>query len=618
MKSNARELARIVDANDLSTSGSENIVTSGELSSGLLSYAGDGSNLTSLNASNILTGTLSPERFPETIVSDISGNAATATNASQLNGLTSDKFLRSDVENSEVLFSSLKFNNQFSINLNNTPKFTINNSGVNIPVTLNLNSDLVLNSGRIQGLSTVLDPTDAASKGYVDSTVQGAVVAGSQTAQRWETPRTISLAGDLSGSVTIDGSSDETLTVNIQPNSVNLGTDTVGDYVSSVTSGSGIVVTNPTGEGSVATIEHANTSDVVDFAGSNANGVVHQNITLNFDEFGHVTAVGGDVINLDDRFHTKSISDSRYVNVEGDTITGDLTISGDLTVNGTTTSVNSTVTTLDDPILTLADNSTTTNDSKDRGIEFKYGNGSTIKTGFFGWDNTDGRFKFIQDGTNSSETITGTLGIIQANSFIGDGSTLTNLSASNISSGTISDARLPETISSDITGNAATASDSDKLDGLNASDFLRSNTTNTVGTFTDIDIAGSIRHVGDSDTGIDFFNDIIDLSTNGIVRLTVASNGNVGIGGGSPAEKLDVLGNVKAASFIGDGSQLTGIDSGSGLQGSNGDEIFAEYDKIITSDYAITQNKNALTAGPVKLAENVTVTIPDGSSWKVL
>ena len=41
--------------------------------------------------------------------------------------------------------------------------------------------------------------------------------------------------------------------------------------------------------------------------------------------------------------------------------------------------------------------------------------------------------------------------------------------------------------------------------------------------------------------------------------IRMDTNGNVGIGTSSPTEKLEVNGNVKASSFIGNGSQVTGV-----------------------------------------------------------
>jgi len=49
-----------------------------------------------------------------------------------------------------------------------------------------------------------------------------------------------------------------------------------------------------------------------------------------------------------------------------------LTVSGNLVVNGSTTTINSTTTTLDDPIFTLGgDTAPTSDDNKDRGIEYR-------------------------------------------------------------------------------------------------------------------------------------------------------------------------------------------------------------------------------------------------------
>lgn len=97
-----------------------------------------------------------------------------------------------------------------------------------------------------------------------------------------------------------------------------------------------------------------------------------------------------------------------------------LSVTGNLIVNGTTTTVHSTTVTLDDPILTLGgDTAPTVDDNKDRGIEFRWHDGTSGKTGFFGFDDSTGYFTFIPDATNTSEVFSGTQGDIQASNFRG-------------------------------------------------------------------------------------------------------------------------------------------------------------------------------------------------------
>ena len=62
----------------------------------------------------------------------------------------------------------------------------------------------------------------------------GAVNGNSSSADGWTTPRTLTLAGDLSGNVLIDGTSDITLTATVENNTVALGQDTQGSYVEHV------------------------------------------------------------------------------------------------------------------------------------------------------------------------------------------------------------------------------------------------------------------------------------------------------------------------------------------------------------------------------------------------
>jgi hypothetical protein len=110
-----------------------------------------------------------------------------------------------------------------------------------------------------------------------------------------------------------------------------------------------------------------------------------------------------------------TIGDAADVTV---TTSGDLTVTGDLTVNGTTTTVNSTTTTVDDPIFTVGgDSAPGSDDNKDRGIEFRYHDGSQARLGFFGFDDSTGKFTFIPNATNSSEVFSGNKGNIDINNI---------------------------------------------------------------------------------------------------------------------------------------------------------------------------------------------------------
>lgn len=122
-------------------------------------------------------------------------------------------------------------------------------------------------------------------------------------------------------------------------------------------------------------------------------------------------------------------SSSSTVQVSATTllVENNITVDGNLTVNGTTTTVNSTTVTIDDPIFTLGgDSAPSFDDNKDRGIEFRWHNGSTAKVGFFGFDDSTGRFTFIPDATNTSEVFSGTQGDIDANGYYIGGTSVLN------------------------------------------------------------------------------------------------------------------------------------------------------------------------------------------------
>ena len=149
---------------------------------------------------------------------------------------------------------------------------------------------------------------------------------------------------------------------------------------------------------------------------TDTGGSINAEANLTFDG---TTLVVANNIKIADGANIGSASDADAIAIAADgdvTLTQDLIVGGNLTINGTTTTVNSTTTTVDDPIFTIGgDSAPGSDDNKDRGIEFRWHNGSAAKVGFFGFDDSTGKFTFVPDATNSSEVFSGTKGDIDVN-----------------------------------------------------------------------------------------------------------------------------------------------------------------------------------------------------------
>jgi hypothetical protein len=107
--------------------------------------------------------------------------------------------------------------------------------------------------------------------------------------------------------------------------------------------------------------------------------------------------------------------------------TGSVVVYGNLSVMGTSTTVNSNTVTVDDPVFTLGgDTAPSADDNKDRGIEFRWHNGTGAKVGFFGYDDSASRFKFVADATNTSEVFAGSAGDVEFGNALIDSMTLSS------------------------------------------------------------------------------------------------------------------------------------------------------------------------------------------------
>lgn len=90
-----------------------------------------------------------------------------------------------------------------------------------------------------------------------------------------------------------------------------------------------------------------------------------------------------------------------------------------------------------------------------------------------------------------------------------------------------------------------------------------------------------------------------------------------------PASSAANLTNIPAANITGtlpaiDGSNLTGIAAGGGATGGGSDEVFYENGQTVTTNYTITNGKNAMSAGPITINSGVTVTVGSGETYTVV
>jgi hypothetical protein len=198
-------------------------------------------------------------------------------------------------------------------------------------VTGNVTGDVTGNADTATALETARNIGGVSFDGTASINLPGVNTAGNQdtsgnaaTATAWATGRTISLTGDVTGSVTgVDGSGNASIATTIAADSVALGTDTTGDYVSTVTSGN-YLTGGTTGEGSTPTLN-------VDATPNNtASKVVARDASGNFSAGTITASLSGNATTA------SSLATGRSIALSGD-VSGSTTFDGSGNVTITTT-----------------------------------------------------------------------------------------------------------------------------------------------------------------------------------------------------------------------------------------------------------------------------------------
>lgn len=213
-----------------------------------------------------------------------------------------------------------------------------------------------------------------------------------------------SILTGISGSIYTGVSGDITISstgvATIAANSVALGTDTTGNYVATLGTGTGVTIGSNTGEGSTPTIS-------VNY-GSTANTAVQGNTNITLNGTSNEIEITGTAAQALGAGPTYTIGLPNNV-----TIGNNLTVTGDLYVNGTTTTINTSDLYVEDKFIILASGSATAGDGGiiiDRGSDVA-GNIA------FGFDSTTDRWGFQNGLTDATNAIT--IGTDGNSAFVG-------------------------------------------------------------------------------------------------------------------------------------------------------------------------------------------------------
>ena len=169
-------------------------------------------------------------------------------------------------------------------------------------------------------------------------------------------------------------------------------------------------------------------------------------------------------------------------------------------------------------------------------------------------------------------------GIVTANSFKGDGSSLTGIDAT-----ALKDTGGAVKIQAQASGAVFT--------GIHTFTTLNS-ATSTISSY--LDVGTNIK-----------------LGNAGVVTATSFTGSGANL---TSLPAANLTGALPAIS----GANLTNLPPSAPVGGASTNTVFFENDTAVGVGYSITSGKNAMSAGPISINAGIAVTVPSGSSWTIV
>ena len=112
-------------------------------------------------------------------------------------------------------------------------------------------------------------------------------------------------------------------------------------------------------------------------------------------------------------------------------------------------------------------------------------------------------------------------------------------------------------------------------------------------------------------TGIHTFSSAIDIGSN--IKI-----GNAGVVTATSFSGALAASNLTGALPAISGANLTNLPPSAPVGGASTNTVFFENDKAVGVGYSITSGKNAMSAGPVSINAGIAVTVPSGCAWTIV